>query len=239
MSTLTKEMTFYERVTHLVKREVALKKKMIYSGLTAIVILLVISQILLSIYPWIIEPFAPVIYSFTFTIFTYAGYAFSSIMFNELHTSATAPQFLTLPATAFEKLTAAWLVSYVAYTVVGVLALIILHWITGHGGQMLTGTGLTDFYVYTVTQSIFLFGGVYFKKNNFLATVVALMVLFLGFSLFVLAINTFFPGAEQNLFFISSEWKFITLFGGLPASTLTSLFFLGLAYKKLKNKQIA
>lgn len=240
MSTIAEQTSFMKQTALLVYRNIALKKGMIYGGLVIIAGLLLITKLLTTFFPPINLIFGPVLFSTTAMIMTYGGYAFSSTMFNELNSAGSASQFLTLPASTLEKLTAAWLVSYVAYTAVGMAALYILSLIVGvNVSSMSTFTSLSGFYIYTILQSVFLFGAIYFKANNFLSTLVAMLVFAIGLSLISITLNSFIPNIAPLLFSVSSYFSVETPIGGIVNTVIISLVFLGFAYLRLKNRQIA
>lgn len=240
MNTITKQASFTQQVARVIHRYVALKKGMIYGGLATIVGLLLVTKLMLTFFPQSHQMFGPFMFSIFTVLVTYGGYAFSSTMFNELNAPGTDTQFLTLPASTLEKLTAAWMVSYAAYTAVGVLAIYILSLMVGEDvSSASTMTGLSDFYIYTITQSIFLFGAAYFKANNFLSTLVAMLVVALGTSLLFIGLKTVLP--SLNLFFLSSGigWQISSSVGSAISTVIITGTFLGFTYLRLKNRQIA
>lgn len=120
------------------------------------------------------------------TIFI-AGYIMSSMAFKELNTPAKGQFYLLLPAKSIEKVTAAWLLTAIGYSIVALLSLSLIsglaslvnHLIFKSQLNMLnpfTPTILKYMAGYVVTQSVFLFGAVYFRKNNFLKTVLGMFV---------------------------------------------------------------
>ncbi len=240
MNTITRQASFTQQVAHLILRYVAIKKRMIYGGLATVIGLLLITKLMLTFFPQSHQLFGPFMFSIFTVLVTYGGYAFSSTMFNELNAPSSATQFLTLPASTLEKLTAAWLVSYVAYTAVGVLAIYILSLMVGEDvSSASTMTGLSDFYIYTITQSIFLFGAAYFKANNFLSTLIAMIVVALGTSLLFIGLKAVFP--SLSLFFSSRGTGWLISSSAVSAifTVIISASFLSFTYLRLKNRQIA
>lgn len=182
------------------------------------------------------------------------GLVLTSMIFNEVHSPTKAFQFLTLPATTFEKLSAAWFTGTVIYTAITMASIVVLSVLieiikgiyTGDWASLfifnpftseILGTTLLFFFY----QSIFLLGAVYFQKNNFLKT----LLVIIGFSLglfFFLSISMLIFGLAQNEeFFVNIQ------FGSQPwlglvkyaAGTGLTLFFIWLSYLQLKKKQVA
>jgi hypothetical protein len=121
-------------------------------------------------------------------LFFVGGYLVSSRVFNELHTPARGQFFLTLPASNLEKLATAWLVSAPLYAITALLGLTLLSLLAtllnalAFGSEFVVFNPLTKSVIYMagiylVTQSIFLLGAVYFRKNNFMKTLLALFVI--------------------------------------------------------------
>ena len=234
-----------ERVIQLCKRYVAIKKNMILIGASAIIgLLLIVYALILS--------FAPsdftlsnslVVMTFAFMIFKYTGYAFTSTMFNELNNSGSAPQFYNLPANTSEKLFSAWLLSYVCYTLIGLVALYIFTLISGMSADwFFSKQTMGEIVLYTIVQSIYFFGAVYFKANNFISTLVALLAFNLSLVLIYLALKTYIPGFEEWLSSVAVNFiksVFSNNFTNVLFTIVISAMIMWFAYRKLKNRQIA
>lgn len=190
----------------------------------------------------------------TLSLYTLGGLILTSMIFNEVHSPTKAFQFLTLPSTTLEKLSAAWFSGTVVYTVVSIISIVVLSVLI----ELIKGvnTGLwTPFNVFnpftadvisTVLgfffyQSIFLLGAVYFKKNNFIKTLLVIIVFVLG-TIFILNIGLLIFGLSQNQdFFVNIQLgaqQWITPLKYILGIGLT-LFFIWLSYLQLKNKQVA
>lgn len=189
----------------------------------------------------------------TLSLYTLGGLILTSMIFNEVHSPTKAFQFLTLPSTTFEKLSAAWFTGSVVYTVISMIAIVVLSILI----EVIKGvnTGLwTPFNVFNpfaadvissilgffFYQSMFLLGAVYFKKNNFIKTLLVVIVFVLG-TLFVLNIGLLIFGLSQNQeFFLNIQLdtqRWLTPVKYLLGTGLT-LFFIWLSYMQLKNKQV-
>lgn len=116
-------------------------------------------------------------------VFMLGGYIFTSKVFDEMHAPQKSYMFLTLPVSATEKLLAAWFVTSPVYVVVAGLMVVVLCFITslvaGHLEvlpQLFDEAFFNCIKVYMVTQAVFLLGAATFRSNNFLKTVLALIL---------------------------------------------------------------
>ena len=180
-------------------------------------------------------------------LFVLGGLLMTSTIFKELHSSTTSFQFLTLPATAFEKLLNAWAITTVLY----IVASFIFYFLLTLMIQLITAFALTtelsiqlfnplDFKIaetvasYLYYQSIFLLGAVYFVKNNFLKTLLSIVIVVISI-IVIVGIILFVSGGGFSLRFSSDQ---ITTGVGHAVSILISLFMLTTAWIRLKNKQV-
>lgn len=123
------------------------------------------------------------------------GFVFTSNIFAEMSTPQRSIPYLTLPVSKLERLTNAWLLTAVIYPI---LALLVIALIVGlaHlllGVPMQAGTmgvvwsqnALSIVLIYVITQSVFLFGAIYFRKHNFIKTLLSLFVFQIIISIFM------------------------------------------------------
>jgi hypothetical protein len=138
---------------------------------------------------------------------TLIGLIFTSQMFQELHTPSRSYAFLTLPVSTFEKLIAAWLLSsplfVLAYTAVTFVIYLISTLVAGTPDivfNYFTPAYWSTIANYMVIQTIFLLGACYFRKTNFLKTLLVLVVLPIVFGLFAgLMVFLFFGSTNINI----------------------------------------
>jgi len=182
--------------------------------------------------------------------YKFGGYFLTSGVFSELNSIGSASQILTLPATNFEKLFTAWFLSYFTYTIIVVGFLFMLSLLLGVQPSLFAlsfGDPIVDMsriymldtvLTFTAYHSAFLLGAVYFKNNNFLKTVLA-VVLFLAFIgiLSVILINITPNKISFSYQFIHSPGRMYILaaFGKIAVAIL----FLFLSYRQLQNRQVA
>ncbi len=121
-----------------------------------------------------------------FTCMFIGGYIFTSNIFNEMHQIQKSYSFLTLPVSINERLAAAWLLTGILFPIVSLLimaAIVLLANLIMNltvdmapFQSVFSPTSLKLIKIYVITQSLFLLGAVYFRKNNFLKTLLALIV---------------------------------------------------------------
>jgi hypothetical protein len=236
-----------ERVFQLCKRYLAIKKRMIVLGggiIIGLVLLQYVITVTFSPSPILEQNGVFSTMTVAFMLFSWAGYALTSTMFNEMNSAGDAAQFLTLPASSLEKLTSAWIVSYVCYTAVGLTALFILGLGIGAdaSGYFKFGT-VMKLFSYTILQSIFLFGAVYFKANNFLSTIVSLMVFAISMSMLVYFLHYIGLSSEgwslSQFLSIDKSNTTSELIKNLALTIGVSGFFIWMTLRTLKKKQVA
>lgn len=171
--------------------------------------LLVIS--LLSGYsnPASIRGLSPLYYVVLFV----GGYVFTSNIFAELHSPQRSIPFLTLPVSKLERLTNAWLLTAIIYPIfalIGIALIIFLsHLILGIPMVNETFAAVWSVktwkivLIYSITQSLFLFGAVYFRKHNFLKTLLSLFVILNIIGIFAAIVAYFLFGTFK---FDSEHW---------------------------------
>jgi len=125
------------------------------------------------------------------------GFILSSSAFSEIHHSRKSTSFFMLPASIFEKMVSKLLLTTIGYVLASVLLYYLLTVTSSGIAVIFTGWSFPAFNpftkeillsvaIYLVTQSMFLFGGLYFKKHPFMK------ILFSQFAItFVLSIIAF------------------------------------------------
>lgn len=198
-----------------------------------------------------------VFYGITLPMVILGGFIFSSLIFNELQNREKAVFFLSLPATSLEKLVAGWLVSSPIFIVLIYVLLMVVNILSGTLLSLFPGKEfvfIDPFYppllnslgIYMVLQTIFLLGALYFKKNNFFKTVLAIFLVALV--CFVWGIlMVYLVGGTNNIHMenvdFSEQWRNFgenvlpyiakTIFWGI-----TGPFFLFIAWLRLKEREV-
>ncbi|GAA4426030.1 hypothetical protein GCM10023188_07630 [Pontibacter saemangeumensis] len=183
-------------------------------------------------------------------VFMLGGYIFTSKVFDEMHAPQKSYMFLTLPVSAAEKLLAAWFISSPVYVVVFGLMMLVLSFFS----SLLAGsvdalpflfdrTFFTCIQVYIVTQALFLLGATAFRGNNFLKTLLAVIVAVLliaaysggvGYLLFG---QSNYRGGPSDEFKDTAEYIFTKVIPML-FWWLFAPFMLVVSYFKLKERQV-
>jgi hypothetical protein len=117
-------------------------------------------------------------------VFFLGGFILTSNIFSELHTPQKSYFYLTLPVSAAEKLIGSWLLTSPAYVLVFTLVAYLIYLIpTVMVGDLYPVPAFfnQDFLkiiaTYLVIQTIFFLGAAYFRKYNFLKTVLSVFLL--------------------------------------------------------------
>jgi magnesium-transporting ATPase (P-type) len=200
--------------------------------------------------------YAPLM-SISFSIMFTGGLVFTSLGFKELHSPAKAYQYLTLPATTFEKLLSVWLLTSILHIIVSLLLILILA-LLGNLFALAIGVGTQSInellhfgvfklvWIYFVVQTVFLLGSCYFRKNNFLKTLLALFILGMVLSIYagingvVLFHTLSFNMNDQTTsgtfrHFMQNSFPMIM---HIVFYYLTAPFFLVVSYFVLKERQV-
>jgi hypothetical protein len=250
MKTIASDNSFsFQRFLLLIKRTAVFNQKSWIIGIASAFGLLIIiwfTPVLTILPAWheyrIQSLLTPAIF-----FYTAGGLVITSSLFNELHSPATAFLNLTLPATAFEKLFSAWLISAVLFTLVTLTGYFLLHL-----AIQLTTMAIVpsfpqiqlfnpfepemfeDIFTYVFYNSLFLLGAVYFKKLNFIKTLLSIILFVFVMGIIAGILSLFQP--DNTLVFSLGE-----LNPAITYSVLTAimLLFLFLNYIRLKNRQVA
>lgn len=185
-------------------------------------------------------------------VFFLAGYVFTSRVFSELHSPQKSYAYLTLPVSTTEKVIGSWLLSSPVYVLGYWIMISIIFLIT----KLITGTPVTigllfdrGFFnavgTYMVTQTIYFLGAVYFRKNNFLKTILSLFVLIVFIGLYSgLLVWLLFGGSISGQDFPKGEMQ-ITGPGDIIGQ-IAEIFFIYIlgpfmlivSYFRLKERQV-
>jgi len=117
---------------------------------------------------------------------------FTSKIFDELHNPLKGYTYLTLPVSTAEKLWGSWILSAPVFTVLFSAVCIILYFLACLAGgrmdafhQIFDLNNIEGVATFNVIQTIFFLGAVYFKKNNFMKTLVVLTVFCLAIAAYM------------------------------------------------------
>jgi hypothetical protein len=243
------------RLYLLIQRQLIVNKKNLLIAFAAC-FGTILTVFLLTIYGSGVVMYQPLII-ISFVVIYMGGFIFTSIGFNELHTPDKAYQYLTLPASTFEKLLSVWLLTSVIYVClslvfIAVIALIgnLFAIIIGAGTQGISSMMQIPLFtlvgIYLITQTLFLLGSCYFKKNNFLKTLLAIFVFGMALSIYasingIVILHSFSINVnDQNIsetfrYFMGNTFPFIMK---LVFEFLVAPFFFVASYYVLKERQV-
>jgi hypothetical protein len=247
----------FERFKQVLYRTLVLNKKQLILGSVGAMVGLFVFWCLMMIFDSdaVVLEKTVIMLSTGTALYQIVGYIFTASIFNELHKNETASRFLTLPATTAEKLSAAWGVTYLLYTIGAIAILTLALFLSNISGQLfynsdpLNMATLAQIYLnitllfYLVFNSVFLLGAVYFRGNNFLKTVFTFFLFLIGFVVLSTIVAYLLGATNFNLYFsnqfnITSDGDFnrflTTLLYTLPLTAL----FLAFSYFRLKNRQV-
>ncbi len=245
-----------QRFTLLIKRYFVLNYKPWLIGLGALSgVLLLVS--LINAYASGGSFNFPLITSLGSVFIFIVGFMTTSSVFKEIHTPARGQFFLTLPATTIEKLFSHWFITSIAYILIANIILYLVLLFANGLSNLIWGMQWSFFNPfsignlelmgqYIVAHSLFFLGAVYFRKNNFLKTLLSLFALyvFLGIILGLSAWAIFGSGGvlldgneinHEMQLQLESNFKLINriFFAGIMAP-----FCLLVSYFKFKEREV-
>jgi len=173
------------------------------------------------------------------------GFLLSSAAFSEIHQTQKNVAFFMLPASTVEKYASKLLLTSPGYAAASLALYYLLSLLTAGIAAIFTDWSfpifnpfthkvLTDIAVYLVTQSLFLFGGLYFKKHPFMKTLFAQFGIAVVLGVFVMLVlrivyHDFFHGTH---FFNNYIFNDVVAFERLVPTLSTIikyLFWIGFA----------
>lgn len=183
----TKHLDFL-RLSNLIKIEIITNYRTLLLGAGAItgVLLFLSLATVRSSFSW---NFHDTFYPFVLFL---VGYIFTSTAFKELHQYPRNYSYLTLPASILEKFLTKFLltsvgfiiITLIGYFVFSILAAVLTNLVFGRSFPLFdpfNSDVWTVIKVYFITQSIFLFGSVYFKSHSLLKVLLSSFL----FSIFI------------------------------------------------------
>jgi hypothetical protein len=197
------------RLFLLMRRQLTINSKNLLIAFSACLGVLVIINCLTIYYGERVDP--GLIIPLSFVMMFIGGYIFTSLGFNELHSPHKAYQYLTLPATTLEKLVSVWLLTSIVYVfaslvLIGILVILCNLFALFVGSSFTSYRELMNFpipkiiWIFLVTQSVFLMGSCYFRKNNFMKTLLALFIIGFVLGLYSTINGYIFFGSEFHSF---------------------------------------
>ena len=245
-----------KRLYLLTRRQILSERTGWLIALTAVAgIMLVISLLVAYFNPVLMPALTPSYLSIMFL----GGYIFTSSIFNELHYPQKAVHFLTLPVSTTERLLAAWIITGILFPIFSLILIALIVFIANlimnltldltPFNHVFSNGGSGVFRSYLITQSVFLLGAAYFRKYNFLKTLLAIFIFIVvitaitataGWMIFSPFSGQEFADDSENLTVnlnslfaerIPDLARFIYFYAGVP-------FFLVVTWFTLKERQV-
>ncbi len=179
----TEQIFSFRRLYLLLRRQILSNSRnwlIAFGGMAGM--LLVISVMIAYFNPVGLVALLPLYFTGLFV----GGYIFTSNVFGEMQQPQRSHQYLTLPVSSTERLVAAWILSAIVFPFLAWVAMEVIGWMGNVIMQIIadqspfkttvTSGSWTAIKVYMVTQSVFLLGAAYFRKHNFIKTILALFV---------------------------------------------------------------
>ncbi len=198
--------------------------------------------------------------TFYFSIFA-VGTLYASQYYADLSSKAKGSHFLLVPASSFEKFLCSLLYTVVlfslfltaAFYVADIVMVTVANAVSGVDPAVPKSAVVNVFnlefmrinpdaaiYVFPLffsVQSIFLFGSVYFRKYNFIKTIISCFLIFLICFLVVYCIHELLPDREDEYYFSKIENWFPTFLQVLVYA-IAPIFWVA-TYFQLKKKQVS
>ncbi|MBN1181744.1 MAG: hypothetical protein JXB49_05605 [Bacteroidales bacterium] len=234
------------------RRHLFLNYKGMLTAFSAISGALIVIAVLTSIGSGILDQESFIVISYV-SLFL-GGAIITSVSFSEMHKPEKSIQYLSLPASAFEKIFSTWLTTTVIFLFVAVAFFYAAWYVASTLAFFLTDSSFVaiNFFnaalwkiigIYFVVQPVFFLGAIYFKGYNFLKTLLALFVISVFQSMFQTLMGLFIFGSPK--FFESSSWDglgyledtllpIIKIFGFYVLPT----FLLIVSYIRFKEREV-
>jgi hypothetical protein len=133
--------------------------------------------------------------SLYFSAMFIGGFIMTSNMYAELHQIQRSYSYLTLPVSVSERLLSGWIISGIIFPAVSLLVIALIVLLSNlimallvesaHFQSLFYEGSLQVIKIYMITQTVFLLGAVYFRKNNFLKTILALFLVMVVINLYI------------------------------------------------------
>jgi len=190
--------------------------------------------------------------------FFITGLVFASLSFSEMGTYSKSLQYITLPASMFEKFTASWLLTSMGYVIFSTFTLLVSSAFMGFislvafKGEFLMFNPFTSQYgnailAYFIAHTIFFLGAVWFKKAAFFKTLLTMFVINIitntwFFAWVMIVINPFKMALEMNNTYIPFQSftgiESVIQFWVITFSILISVILLITAWIRFKEREV-
>jgi hypothetical protein len=185
------------------------------------------------------------------SVYFIGGYILTSKIFYELNSPQRSYFLLTLPVSTLEKIIGSWVLTSLGYTIIYGVFIFLISLITTlvSGGynflaDIYDRQYFTEIGIFLVTQSIFFLGACYFRNNNFLKTLLAVIIFVLIIGIYSGSLGwLLFSGEKENDLNVSGDFKLSTeRFAELASHIffwyVFAPFMLVVSYFSLKERQV-
>lgn len=185
------------------------------------------------------------------------GFIVASMAYKELNSPARSQFYLTLPATTLEKLLSHWFVTSILFIVVANILLAFAISLSSVFCNLIWGSAIEYFNpfaianlkimaTFLVLQSIFFLGATYFRKNNFIKTVLVIFIISQILMVFMIIITFLLfksgnPYMSENIINTEFQLVFESTFKNLVQIAYFGLlapFCLLVSYFRLKEREV-
>ncbi|NOY08341.1 MAG: hypothetical protein GXP33_05830 [Spirochaetes bacterium] len=254
-----------ERILMLLKHDTFLSSKSIlisFITLSAVTIVLPILAVITGD-----SEFSHLV-NFSLILFIF-GYVITAKSFTDMHSKERAYEWFMLPASMLEKFTAKLLISSIGWAFL-FLIVYTLSALAGEGINSLIFNYRHTFFnpfdadtwfvilQYLITQSVFLFGAAYFKKNHFIKTILSLLTFVISIAIIAGLLGRIFffqyfneiikPDGRFNSAFnfswdafalhITNLMRILAVSGKIVYYALFAPFFWLLTYFRITEKEV-
>ncbi|HET6244804.1 MAG: hypothetical protein H0V01_05150 [Bacteroidetes bacterium] len=192
-----------QRLGLFIRRQSIMNIKSFWIALGAISGFLTILTILIAyVNPYALENLK----ALYIVVFYFSGLIFTSKIFSELDKPQKSYSLLTLPVSNMEKMAGAWLITSPGFTMIYLLFIFLIISLS----SLISGAEISLRYffdldtwrsvgVYLVIQTFFMLGACTFKGNNFLKTILSILLFCVLISIFsALTVSLIFKGGQVD-----------------------------------------
>lgn len=231
----------FKRSQHFIHQFLITHRRMLLVGLVVLPSVALLFGLLMVIESSVmgLKPVSSLMVTLPTQIYVLLGTGLSSVLFYGIHKPESSAQYLSIPVSVAERLTAAVLISLVGYTIFMYSVLFSYIFIIGiEMSENVLYSYFSDFQAYLVLQCVFIYGAAFFRKNQFISTFVAVIIVGLGFTSLLLTLNSLeiMNPARFRSFF---GWPWSTPVLAFMSNLIICALFLMLTYFRLKKHEVA
>jgi hypothetical protein len=245
----------FNRLFHVMNRQYRLNQQTLWIATGALGGLLLVTYVLRIVFGFAVTPEHLIATAFPFIFL--GGFLFSTLIYSELQNPGKSCFYLLLPASNAEKFISAWILSSPAFVIFSSAILWSVSLVLFYLQAVVLNT---DFQVlnlwhheipglylkYLIIQPVFLLGALYFKRKNFLKTILSMFLVAMVILMYTGALqwllfwqdgeNLMASGANEHLFM---EWgQTVARYSKYAFYYFIGPFFLIAGYFSLKEREV-